>query len=118
MRSLTICGELTARVVDIFTDHSFASLGILFLCLNTTDALPTVTAGIASVGILTRLIRLLPRAQEVWWQVTQLARPIRMPESRPGEARPASAARVQARTSPDSGPLRGPVDRVASLGRA
>ena len=105
MRLLIIRAEPTARLVNVFVEHSLASLAMLFLCLNVTDTLPTVTAGIASVGILARLIRLLPPAQKEWSQVTQRPRSIRMPESRPGEARPASAARIQARTGPDSEPL-------------
>jgi len=114
MQSLIIRIELTARLISVLTYHSLASLAVLFLWLNVTDTLPTVTAGIASVGILTRLIRLLPPARKEWSQVTQRPMSIPMPESRPGEARPASAARIQARTSPDSEPLREPVDPVAS----
>jgi hypothetical protein len=113
MQSLIIRVELTARLISVLSYHSLASLAMLFLCLNVTDTLPTVKAGIASVEILTRLIRLLPAAQKEWSQVTQRPRSIRMPESRPGEARPASAARIQARTSPDSEPLRESVDPVA-----
>ena len=74
MQSLIIRALLTARLVKVLADHSLASLAMLFLCLNVTDALPTVTAGIASVGILARLIRLLPPAQKEWSQVTRRPR--------------------------------------------
>jgi hypothetical protein len=62
MQLLIVRVELTARLIVVLADHGLASLAKLFLCLSVTDTLPTVTAGIASVGILTRLIRLPPPA--------------------------------------------------------